>query len=171
VTVDSETARALIAFVQKKGIAALVVPASGEIQKLGGDGFHLPWSADVVHEFKAVRQASPRAIVGADAGRSRHDAMEIGEAGADYVAFGIPLHVEDREKAAQRQLNLIGWWSELFEVPCVAFDVPDSEAARRLADAGADFVGVRISSAELEKDAVARIGEYSQALRIPEPVK
>ncbi len=168
---DTEIARTLLALPQKKGIATLVLSGAGDVRVLGADGVHVPWSADIVREFKTLRQASPDAIVGADAGRSRHEAMEIGEAGADYVAFGIPPHVEDREKAAQRQRDLIAWWSELFEVPCVAFDVPDSEAAHRLATAGADFVCVRVSSAEPEKDAVARVREFSQAVRIPEPAK
>ena len=63
-------------------------------------------------------------------GASRHDAMELGEAGADYVAFGIPPDVEDRAVAVERRLDLIAWWSEVFELPCVAFDVADAEEAR-----------------------------------------
>ena len=31
-----------------------------------------------------------RGIIGVDAGISRHDAMTVAEAGADYVAFGAP---------------------------------------------------------------------------------
>ncbi len=79
------------------------------------------------HRGRATAQAREilggRFIVGADAGRSRDDAMTLGEAGADYVGFGIPAHVEDRETARERRLDLVAWWSEIFEVPCVAFDV------------------------------------------------
>ncbi len=168
---DAQSVRALLALPQKKGIAVLITPGAGELASLGADGVHVLWSPEIVREFKTLRQASPNAIVGADAGRSRHEAMELGEAGADYVAFGIPPHVEDREKAAERQRDLIAWWSELFEIPCVAFNVPDSEAAHRLAEAGADFVCVAISSAETEQDVAARVREFSQALRIPETAK
>jgi thiamine-phosphate pyrophosphorylase len=85
-----------------------------------------------------------RYIVGVDVGRSRHDAMSLAEDGADYIGFGIPAHVEDRQTAAERRLELIGWWSEIFEVPCVAFDVDSAEAATALAAAGADFVAIRL---------------------------
>jgi thiamine-phosphate pyrophosphorylase len=170
--VDREAIRALVTAAQKKDIAALVVFEMDDALKLGADGIHLPWSKDIVREFKTLRQSAPAGtIMGADAGRSRHDAMELGESGADYVAFGVPPHVEDREKAAERQLDLVAWWSELFEVPCVAFDVPDADAARQLAEAGADFVCMRLTSADSEADAIRRVREFSEALSMPEPAK
>ena len=94
--------------------------------------------------------------------------MELGEAGADYVAFGIPPHVEDRERAGERQIDLISWWSELFEVPCVAFDVTDAEQARHVADAGADFVAVTLTQNDPVRDAVARVRAFSDALKVHE---
>ena len=60
------------------------------------------------------------------------------------MGFGIPAHVEDRETARARQLALIEWWSEIFEVPCVAFDVETSQEAVALAQSGADFVALAI---------------------------
>jgi thiamine-phosphate pyrophosphorylase len=60
------------------------------------------------------------------------------------VGFGIPGHVEDRKAARARQLALIEWWSEIFEVPCVAFDVETPQEAVALAHAGADFVALAI---------------------------
>jgi len=156
---------------QKNGIAALVVSNVARSAASGSDGIHVPWSADIVRAFKTVRQAMPHAIVGADAGRSRHEAMELGEAGADYVAFGIPPHVEDREKAMERQRDLIAWWAELFEIPCVAFDVPDADAAHALVLAGADFVTVSVGSTASAQDAAARVRTFSEALRVPEPAK
>ncbi len=57
--------------------------------------------------------------------------MTAGEDGADYVGFGIPAFVKDRETAIERQIELIAWWSEIFEVPCVAFDVADLPTGTR----------------------------------------
>jgi thiamine-phosphate pyrophosphorylase len=169
---DAKIMRDLIAFPQKKGIAVLLAPNAGNAAKLDADGIHMPWSAAVVSEFKEIqRTARTGSILGGDAGRSRHDAMELGEAGADYVAFGIPPHVEDRDKASERQSDLIQWWSELFEVPCVAFDVPDPDAARHLASVGADFVAVCVRSTDMQADAAARVRAYSEAIRVPEPAK
>jgi thiamine-phosphate pyrophosphorylase len=83
-----------------------------------------------------------------DAGRSRHEAMVAGEGGADYVAFGIPANVEDREKAHRRRCELTAWWSEIFEVPVVAFDVATAEEAGQLASAGADFIALTLPAHE-----------------------
>jgi thiamine-phosphate pyrophosphorylase len=166
---DAATARNLVAMAQKKGVAALVLDSPSGAAELKADGVHVGWSADIVSRFKDARKAAqPGAIVGADAGRTRHDAMELGEAGADYVAFGIPRHVEDRARAAERQLDLVSWWSELFEIPCVAFDVSDAVQAARLAEAGADFVSVTLGTDVSATDAVARVREFAEALKVRE---
>lgn len=169
---DEATARTLIAEAQKRNIAVLIASSLNEATKLGADGVHLPWSREIVREFKTLKQAvAPGLIIGVDAGRSRHDAMEVAEAGADYVAFGVPPHVEDRERAAERQLDLVSWWSEVFEIPCVAFDVDNPDAAHSLAAAGADFVAVRLTSADSAETVASEIRQFSEALRIPEPAK
>jgi thiamine-phosphate pyrophosphorylase len=161
--------RALIAFVQKRNIAALILADAANASQLGADGMHVPWTRDVVRQFKELRAiAATGTILGGDAGRSRHDAMQLGEAGADYVAFGIPPHVEDRVRAVERQIDLISWWSRIFEVPCVAFDVADANQARQLVEAGADFISVRLSSHEPTRDAVERVRAFSNALKVHE---
>jgi thiamine-phosphate pyrophosphorylase len=162
----------LISLAQSKGVAALLLSDAAQASKLGADGIHISWTADVVERFKAIRRDTGTGmIVGADAGRTRHDAMELGEAGADYVAFGIPSNVEDPERAAGRQLDLVSWWSEVFEVPCVAFDIANVDDARRLAVAGADFVGIAIKAGDGAPEAAARIRAYSQAVSAHEDVK
>jgi thiamine-phosphate pyrophosphorylase len=133
----------LVEIAQAKGAAALVEADAKLARTLRADGVHLPWSKDVVARYREARESlGQRFIVGADAGRLRDDAMTLGEAGADYVGFGIPPHVSDRETARERRLELVAWWSEIFEVPCVAFDVETLEEAATLARAGADFVAL-----------------------------
>ncbi len=140
---SAESLNGLITMAQNKGVAVLLASQSALARSLRADGVHVPWSKAVAKTFAEARKAlPPPMMVGADAGRSRHDAMEIGEGGADYVAFGIPPHVEDREKASARRLELVQWWAELFEVPVVAFDVETPAEAADLLEAGADFIAI-----------------------------
>jgi thiamine-phosphate pyrophosphorylase len=145
---DARSAKPLVDLAQAKGIAALIEADAQLARTLRADGVHVSWCKDVLTGYAQAREiVGGRAIVGADAGRSRHDAMELGEAGADYVGFGIPAHVEDRETARARQRELVHWWSALFEVPCVAFDVETPDEVALLAQDNADFVAVRVPAA------------------------
>src|SRR5512144_3125954 len=141
---DAAHTKPIVDLVQARGVAALIEADAALARILRADGVHLPWSKDVVGRYGTAREIlGGRFIVGADAGRFRDDAMTLGEAGADYVGFGIPGHVEDRQTARERQLELVAWWAEIFEPPCVAFDVETIEDAARLVGAGADFVALR----------------------------
>ncbi len=144
-TLDAATAGPFIEVLQSQGVAAIIADDAALARTMKADGVHVSWRKDIAAAFEEAREiVGGRFIVGVDAGRSRHDAMQLGEAGADYIAFGIPPGVEDRETAARRRLELIGWWSEIFEIPCVGFDVENIDAAGLLADAGADFVSARL---------------------------
>lgn len=137
----------LITAAQACGAAALLRDDARLARTLKADGVHL--SVGNAKAFGEAREIlGSRAIVGVDAGRSRHEAMTAGEGGAEYVAFGIPAHVEDRVKAHKRRCELVAWWSEIFEVPVVAFDVATAEEAGHLAAAGADFIGLNLPAAE-----------------------
>ena len=167
--IDVKVLRAIISLVQSKGVATFLSDDAQLAGRLDADGTHLSWSNDVVQRYKLARQAAAAgAMIGADAGRTRHDAMELAEGGADYVAFGIPAHVQDRERAAERQLDLVSWWSELFEVPCVAFDVATADEARQLAEAGADFIALTVSSSEDAREVARSVREFLDALRVHE---
>jgi thiamine-phosphate pyrophosphorylase len=86
--------------------------------------------------------------------------MTLAEDGAEYVAFGAPLDLTDLDKARARRADMIAWWAEIFEVPCVAFDVESAESAEALARAGVDFVAVMLPTAEppaASRDLVAEI--------------
>ena len=143
---DAPTLRPLLGTAQKAGTAALLVDDARLARTLKADGVHL--SADqAAASYEEARDILGRgSIVGADAGRSRDAAMHLGEAGADYIGFGVPDFVTDRQAARARRLELVQWWAEIFEVPCVAFDVDNAEDAEALARAGADFVAVRLSA-------------------------
>jgi thiamine-phosphate pyrophosphorylase len=168
---DAEAVRPLIAITQKMNVATLIEADAHLAHALGADGVHVPWSKDPAAAYKEAREilGSDR-IVGIDAGRSRHDAMLLGEQGADYIGFGIPSHVTDRDTAIARRQDLVQWWAEIFEVPGVAFDVETTEEAAELAIAGADFIAVRVSADIATDDLAGWLGEFAAALEKSEPV-
>jgi thiamine-phosphate pyrophosphorylase len=157
---DAAAARPLLEMAQKLDIAVLIEGDASLARALRADGVHIPWSKHITEQYAEARDIlGTRYIVGVDVGRSRHEAMSLAEAGADYIGFGIPAHVEDRETAVARRRELIAWWSEIFEVPCVALDVEHADAAVELASAGADFIGM--SSAAMQD---AEFAELSRAI-------
>ncbi len=136
-------AKPLIDMAQRADTAALVAGDAELARALGADGVHLSAAKDLAGAYARARGIlGPRGIVGVDVGISRHDAMTLAEAGADYIAFGAPAHLKDRAKARARRDELIAWWGEIFQAPCVAFDVEAAEEAEALARAGADFIAI-----------------------------
>ena len=164
---DAEAAKPLIATAQKAGAAALLAGDAQLARTLKADGVHLPVDSDEADYGEARNILGQRFIVGADAGRSRDAAMRLGEAGAEYIGFGIPDFVGDTEAARARQLELIAWWAEIFEVPCVAFDVETAAGAEALARAGADFVAIRLGSTLAPADVRTQLRDFQAALSMP----
>ncbi len=107
-------------------------------ERLGLDGVHLSSAAKQV---RAARKAlGPDAIVGSFCGTSRHDGMNAGEAGADYVSFG-PVGATLLGDGSMAEDELFEWWSQMIELPVVAEGGLDSDAVARLAPM-TDFFGI-----------------------------
>ena len=146
-TLEAGSAQPLIEVAQMAGAAALLAGDARLACTLRADGVHLNVTKDLVGAYEVARAIlGNRGIVGFDVGISRHDAMSLAEAGADYIAFGAPPHLKDRDKGRARRDELIAWWGEIFEVPCVALDVETREEAEALSRAGADFIGIRLAA-------------------------
>jgi thiamine-phosphate pyrophosphorylase len=161
---DVEALRPAISIIQRAGAAALLVDDAKLARTLKADGVHLS-SGEAVAGYQGAREIlGAGCIVGADAGRSRDAAMRLGEDGADYIAFGAPAFVTDQPTARQRRFDLVQWWAEIFEVPCVAFDVDNAEDAATLAQAGADFVAVHLRPTLTASDAHAAAAGMLAAL-------
>lgn len=155
---DEIEASSLIDLVQARGLACLIEQDAELAERLGADGVHI--AADSTLYAEARKLLGDNANIGAACGVSRHDAMRLAELGADYIAFAADGTID----AIDQYADLISWWSEIFVVPCVAWNVDNAEHAARLAALGADFVAPskRIWRAD---DPLARIAEIDRAVR------
>lgn len=86
-------------------------------ERLGLDGVHLSDGARSVR--KTRKTLGNDAIIGAFCGTSRHDGMNAGEAGADYVSFG-PVGGAALGDGTIAEAELFEWWSQMIELPVVA---------------------------------------------------
>ena len=105
---------------------------------MGADGVQVSGADEAFGS--ALESLKPERIVGVGGLASRDDAMRAGEEGADYVMFGEPVPGRESE-APSDTLERVGWWAEIFNVPCVGFASALSEV-EPLASAGADFVAL-----------------------------
>ena len=107
-------------------------------QRLGLDGVHLTDGARSVR--MARKELGADAIVGAFCSQSRHDGMNAGEAGADYVCFG-PVGETTLGDGSRADTELFQWWSEMIEIPVVAEGGLDADIVRTLSQV-TDFFGI-----------------------------
>ncbi|QHL90620.1 thiamine phosphate synthase [Sphingomonas changnyeongensis] len=127
-------------------------------KRLGADGVHLGQGDGDVREARAA--LGPAAQIGVTCHNSRHLAMEAGEAGADYVAFGSFYPTTTKAVSHHADPALLGWWAALFELPSVAIGGITADNAKPLIDAGADFIAVSSgvwAAPEGEAEAVRRL--------------
>lgn len=109
-------------------------------KRLGADGVHLGQGDGDPREARAL--LGPSAQIGVTCHDSRHLAMEAGEHGADYVAFGAFYPTETKETTHRPDPSILSWWTTLFELPCVAIGGITPQNAAPLIAAGADFLAV-----------------------------
>ncbi len=125
---------------QDRGVAVIINDRPDLADELGADGVHIGQSDASYAEARKI--LGPDAIVGVTCHDSRHLALEAGEAGADYVAFGAFYPTNTKDAATRAGTELLTWWQQMIELPCVAIGGVTPDNARPLVEAGADFLAV-----------------------------
>ncbi|HEV7658279.1 MAG TPA: thiamine phosphate synthase [Allosphingosinicella sp.] len=121
-------------------VAFIVNDSPALAKRIGADGVHLGQDDGDPREARAL--LGPAAQIGVTAHDSRHLAMEAGEAGADYVAFGAFFQSVTKEARHRPDPSILSWWATLFEIPSVAIGGIAPDNGRALVEAGADFLAV-----------------------------
>lgn len=142
--------------------AFIVNDSIGLAKRLGADGVHL--GQDDGDPRHAREVLGPKAQIGVTCHDSRHLAMEAGEAGADYVAFGAFYPTTTKEARHVAEPSILGWWTTVFELPCVAIGGVTPDNAAPLIEAGADFIAVSGAVWGAADDEAAAVRRFAAVL-------
>ncbi len=106
----------------------------------GADGVHIG-QQDAAYD-EARKMLGNDAIIGVTCHASRDLAIEAGDAGADYVAFGAFFASDSKETKHHATSEILEFWSQMTIVPCVAIGGITPDNCAPLIDAGANYLAV-----------------------------
>ena len=144
----------------EREVAFIVNDSISLAKRIGADGVHLGQDDGTVEE--ARKALGSDAQIGVTCHDSRHLAMEAGEAGGGYRAFGAFFPTTTKETRHVAGLDLLEWWQGIFEIPCVAIGGITPENCAPLVKAGADFLAV--CGAVWNGDEVAAVKAFHAAI-------
>ncbi|MCV6547608.1 MAG: thiamine phosphate synthase [Cohaesibacter sp.] len=140
---DSELqkiAQTLTSMAQAKDVAVLLRGDSRIAGRAKCDGLHLDGDLDAIRE--GAEDFSNRFMTGAEGSNKRHEAMQRGESGIDYIMFGR-LNAPEEEMIYPQSFEMADWWSSLFEVPAVILSGTSLDGCEQAAKAGIEFIALR----------------------------
>jgi thiamine-phosphate pyrophosphorylase len=155
-------AESLQAICAAHDVAFIVNDSIALANRLKADGVHLGQGDGTVREARET--LGREAQIGVTCHASRHLAMEAGEAGADYVAFGSFFPSSTKASEHRPEPELLTWWQTLFEIPCVAIGGITPENCGPLVAAGADFLAV--SHAVWSGDEAEAVRAFAKSIKI-----
>jgi thiamine-phosphate pyrophosphorylase len=123
-----------------RDVAFIINDSVSLAKRLAADGVHLGQGDGDVRDARA--RLGKDAQIGVTCHGSRHLALEAGEAGADYVAFGAFYPTTTKAVSHEAKPALLRWWHVWSELPSVAIGGITLANAAPLIEAGADFLAV-----------------------------
>jgi len=142
-------------------VAFIVNDSIALAKRLGADGVHLGQEDGDPREARDA--LGPEVQIGVTCHDSRHLAMEAGEGGADYVAFGAFYPTTTKAVEHHPDPSILAWWASMFELPSVAIGGITPANAPALVASGADFLAV--SGAIWGGDEAAAVRAFAEVLR------
>jgi thiamine-phosphate pyrophosphorylase len=157
----AKLAEPLQAICAARDVAFIVNDSVSLAKRLGADGVHMGQEDGDAREARSI--LGPAVQIGITCHDSRHLAMEAGEAGADYVAFGSFYPTTTKAVKHHAEPVILSWWAALFELPCVAIGGITPDNAAPLVAAGADFLAV--SWAVWQDDETVMVKRFADLLK------
>ena len=135
-----EIANTLIPIAHKHDTIVLINDDPQIALETDADGVHLGQSDMNINLAREV--LNDNAIVGITCHNSKELAFRACSDGTDYVAFGAFYETSTKPGAQPADLEILTWWHEAVEIPCVAIGGINPENAKHVIEAGADFIAV-----------------------------
>jgi thiamine-phosphate pyrophosphorylase len=163
---DDEVLRAaeiLLPICQAADVAFILNDRMDLAKACGADGVHLGQSDG---DPRAARNLLGRdAQIGVTCHASRHLAMEAGEAGANYVAFGAFFPTDTKAVEHRAEPDILNWWTAISPIACVAIGGITATNAAPLVAAGADFLATSSAVWQAADGPAAGVRSFESALR------
>lgn len=163
------TAKALLPICRKYNVAFIINDDVDAVLEVGADGVHLGQEDMPIKQARAM--LGDDKVIGISCHDSSHMAMEAGDNGADYVAFGAfyPTKSKPPEKLAKYGTptpDTLIWWSTYTVVPSVAIGGMSPQNCGPLVEAGADFIAVITGIWEAENGPASAVHAFNDAIKI-----
>ncbi|NBX03967.1 MAG: thiamine phosphate synthase [Alphaproteobacteria bacterium] len=164
-----KAAKSLIPICHKHEAAFILNDRADLAKKCGADGVHLGQDDGDVASVRAL--LGDDVVIGVSCHDSKHMAMEAGEAGADYVAFGAFFETKSKSAEALAKYGtptaeILSWWQEYMVLPCVAIGGMKPSNCGQLARTGADFIAVITAVWEHPEGPAAAVKEFNEAIKL-----
>ena len=134
------TIDALRPIAQSRGVAFLLNDRADLVRSTGCDGAHV--GQDDMPARDARRAMGSDLTLGVTCKGSRDLAMQAGEDGANYVAFGAFYPSSTKQVTNLLDPEILQWWSEMMELPSCAIGGITPDNCAPLVRAGTDFLAV-----------------------------
>jgi thiamine-phosphate pyrophosphorylase len=132
-------AEKLVPVVQDAGAAAVICGDSRVAGRAKADGVHI--NGPVAELAEAAEKFMPKLIVGAGRAADRHQALEIGEIGPDYIFFG-KLDGDIKPEPHPKNLALGEWWASMVAIPAIVMGGSDPQSVLAIAESGVEFAAL-----------------------------
>lgn len=133
-------AKTLMPICHAKNVAFIINDRADIARKVNADGVHIGQEDITYQEARDI--VGDNQIIGVTCKDSKHLSMTAGEQGADYVAFGSFFPTATKITTSTAKPEILTWWQDLFEIPCVAIGGITIDNADTIVEAGADFIAV-----------------------------
>jgi len=135
-----QAAKTIVPICHEKGVSVIINDNPDLVEPCQADGVHI--GQEDMDYFSSRELLGGDAIIGVTCHNSKELAFQAAMAGADYVAFGAFFETSTKTPKTRAELEILTWWHEAVEIPCVAIGGIRVDNAKELIAAGADFIAL-----------------------------